>query len=401
MSDMDFVNDPSAAGTNAPAVLAGKRILVVGCPGSGKSVFSERLRKITGLPLVHLDNIWWRADRTHISRDEFDRALDSLLSRREWIIDGDYSRTYETRIRACDTIIFLDFDPEECLSGLRERLGKRRPDLPWIETEPDPELAELVRAYPGEKRPILCGLIGKYGDKQTLVFPTRAQAEAWLSRLERDPGPEPFAGQSPGAPGGPLSRKDLSADVGRQETACAPAVIETDRLRLRKAADRDLEKIWNNVWRDERLAGQMLWAPTATLAEARQRMERTKAYQAETPAFFVCLRETDEPIGFAGVRESAPGEYEETGICLAADYQRRGLGKELLQALVELVFERLGGRRFVYGCFRENLASAALCRSCGFVYSHSRPIRREYDGYETQCDYYERRREPVGGRLSQ
>ena len=50
----------------------GDRILVLGCSGSGKSTFAKRLQVCTGLPLIHLDNIWWKPDRTHISREERD-----------------------------------------------------------------------------------------------------------------------------------------------------------------------------------------------------------------------------------------------------------------------------------------------------------------------------------------
>ena len=164
--------------------------------------------------------------------------------------------------------------------------------------------------------------------------------------------------------------------------------METARLRLRKAEERDLEKIWKNVWQDERLAETMLWTPTPTLAEAEARLARTVAYQAQYDGFFVCLKETDEPIGFGGVRESEPGVFEETGICIARAWQGQGYGRELLQALVDLVFRRLGGKRFVYACFHDNAASAALCRSCGFVYSHQKPGRRERDGYEYLCDYF-------------
>ena len=48
----------------------GRKIMVIGCPGSGKSTLSRELRDITGLPLFHLDNIWWKPDRSHISREE-------------------------------------------------------------------------------------------------------------------------------------------------------------------------------------------------------------------------------------------------------------------------------------------------------------------------------------------
>lgn len=61
--------------------MIGNRVLVLGCSGSGKSTFAKKLHQLTGLPLTHLDQVWWRADRTHISRDEFDRKLDALFLR--------------------------------------------------------------------------------------------------------------------------------------------------------------------------------------------------------------------------------------------------------------------------------------------------------------------------------
>lgn len=167
--------------------------------------------------------------------------------------------------------------------------------------------------------------------------------------------------------------------------------IRTERLTLRKAAERDLELIWRRVWADERLARRMLWAPTLTRGDAELRMARTIAYQADHYAYFVCLTETDEPIGFAGLREPGPGEVEETGLCIAFDRQRRGYGKETLNALTALAFGRLGAGRFLASCFHENTASAALIRSCGFVYTHSDEGLREHDGLRFRCDHYEKR----------
>ncbi len=165
--------------------------------------------------------------------------------------------------------------------------------------------------------------------------------------------------------------------------------LETSRLVLRKARDGDLDAIWRNVWRDASLAETMLWTPTETREAALDRLARTIAYQAFSPGYFVCLKDTDEPIGFAGVRETAPGEYSETGICVARAHQGRGYGRETLEALVSLVFDTLGGRRFTYSCFHDNAASAALCRACGFRFVGSRPETRERDGLRYVCDEYE------------
>ena len=161
----------------------GNKIIVLGCPGSGKSTLACLLAAKTGLPLVHLDTVWWRADGTHIPREDFDRALDGLLRGEQWIMDGDYSRTYEVRIRAADTVIFLDYPEAVCMDGIRARVGQPRPDMPWAETALDPELVTLVQNYRRDNRPALLALLQKYPEKQSLIFPSRQEADRWLSEL--------------------------------------------------------------------------------------------------------------------------------------------------------------------------------------------------------------------------
>ena len=107
-----------------------KRILVIGCPGAGKSTFARVLRDRTGLPLWYLDQIWHRPDRTNVSREEFDARLGELLRGPEWIIDGNYLRTLEVRLQAADTVFLLGYPTEVCLEGARSRIGTRREDLP-------------------------------------------------------------------------------------------------------------------------------------------------------------------------------------------------------------------------------------------------------------------------------
>jgi adenylate kinase family enzyme len=162
----------------------GRKIIILGCPGSGKSTLARRLRERTGLPLIHLDNVWGRADRTHITRDEFDRRLEEILQGEEWIVDGDYSRTYEPRFRACDTVIFLDLSEDECLRGITERIGRVRPDIPWTEDRPDPELEELVRNYRRDNRPAVYELIRNCPEKRVLIFKTRKQVQDWLTAIK-------------------------------------------------------------------------------------------------------------------------------------------------------------------------------------------------------------------------
>ena len=164
-------------------MMRAERILVLGCSGSGKSTFARKLQAATGLPLIHLDNVWWNADRTHIPRDEFDRRLEALLAGERWIIDGDYSRTYEVRLRSCDTVIFLDYPEETCMAGIVARVGQDRPDMPWTEATLDPELVAQVQNYRRDNRPTVYALLPKYPEKRALIFTDRAQADRWLSEL--------------------------------------------------------------------------------------------------------------------------------------------------------------------------------------------------------------------------
>ncbi len=159
----------------------GDKIIVLGCSGSGKSTFARKLQTLTGLPLIHLDNLWWRADRTHITREEFDRRLAAALTGARWIIDGDYSRTYEVRFRACDTVFFLDYDEQTCMRGIVERVGVARPDIPWVEAQLDPDLVKMVKNYRRDNRPAIHALLEKNPDKQAFVFRTRAEADQWIS----------------------------------------------------------------------------------------------------------------------------------------------------------------------------------------------------------------------------
>ena len=92
--------------------------------------------------------------------------------------------------------------------------------------------------------------------------------------------------------------------------------IETDRLVLRKAKPSDLDNIYNNVWSDSSIADNMLWEVTKSKKDANDRLNRTIKYQNNHYAYFVCLKDTDEAIGFVGIFEKEEDIYEDTGICI-------------------------------------------------------------------------------------
>ncbi|MBQ3182448.1 MAG: AAA family ATPase [Clostridia bacterium] len=162
-----------------------KKILVIGCPGAGKSTFARRLRDETGLPLYHLDMIWHKPDKTNISREGFDEKLSEILDKDEWIIDGNYDRTLEVRFKRCDTVFLLDLPTEVCLQGVRNRIGKKRDDMPWVEDELDEEFKTWILDFPKKTLPHTYELIEKYRDKNVIVFKSHNEIDNYRIREEK------------------------------------------------------------------------------------------------------------------------------------------------------------------------------------------------------------------------
>lgn len=161
-----------------------KKIIVIGCPGAGKSTFSRKLKEIIHLPLYHLDMIWHNSNKTNISNEEFDKALNNILITKRWIIDGNYQRTLDARLKSCDTIFLLDYPLDICLSGAESRIGKKRFDFPWIEMQFDNEFKQWIIDFPNKELPLIYNMLDNYSDKNIVIFKTRNQADDYLKELK-------------------------------------------------------------------------------------------------------------------------------------------------------------------------------------------------------------------------
>ena len=161
-----------------------KKVIIIGCCGSGKSTFARKLHACTGIPLFHLDQLNWNTDKTTVEKEVFLKRVQNVIQKDSWIIDGNYGSSIEMRMQACDTVFFLDYPVDICIQGIHERVGKVRTDMPWVEDEVDEDLIEFVKNYEREDRPEVLELLAKYSDKNIIIFRSRKDAKTYLELLK-------------------------------------------------------------------------------------------------------------------------------------------------------------------------------------------------------------------------
>lgn len=181
-------------------------------------------------------------------------------------------------------------------------------------------------------------------------------------------------------------------------------ILQTKDLILKRGVFEDWKALYENLWSHEESAKYMLWRPTLSEEEAKERMRRSLKHQEESGlAWFIYRRnvetvgeETLEPIGFAGLIRLDEETCEDTGIAIGPAFVGKGYGKQVLNALTRYCFEELGAGRLICSCRAGNTASRALQLSCGFRYTHSEERVDPRDGEEYVLEFYERSREEQG-----
>ena len=165
-----------------------KRVMIIGCGGSGKSTLARLLGEKTGLPVVHLDQLFWRPGWEPVSRDAFDRLHREALLREMWIMDGNFDRTMAERIERCDTVIYLDFSRFACLLGICKRIltsyGKVRPDMgEGCPERIDLEFLQWVWNFNQNKREKIYRLLDRHKDKKIYILKNRRGVKKFLQSL--------------------------------------------------------------------------------------------------------------------------------------------------------------------------------------------------------------------------
>ena len=161
-----------------------KKILVIGSPGSGKSYFSKQLSKITSIPVFHLDLLYWNENWVPTPAPEFDSKLKEIMEQSEWIIDGNFQRTLEMRLKEANLVYFLDLPVEVCVKAEKERRGIPRSDFPsFLNEGEDPEFVNYIREFPQKNKPMILELIKKSNVK-VITIKSREEMDKYLEDLD-------------------------------------------------------------------------------------------------------------------------------------------------------------------------------------------------------------------------
>ncbi len=160
------------------------KIIVIGCPGAGKSTLSRELSQLTGLPLYYMDSIFWNEDKTHLEREELIEELEKIVVNDEWIIDGNYSGTLDLRLQYADGVFFLDYPLDVCLAGIEARVGSKREDMPWVEETLDEEFVAYVKDFHATQVDELRAMLKKRDD--VITFTSRDECRAYIEKLREE-----------------------------------------------------------------------------------------------------------------------------------------------------------------------------------------------------------------------
>jgi adenylate kinase family enzyme len=171
-----------------------RRVMVIGCGGAGKSTFAARLARVAGLPLVHLDSVYWHPGWVRTPPDEWAETVRRLAARECWVIDGNYSGTMDIRAAAADTVIFLDVPRRVCLwRALKRRVqhhGHTRPDMTDGCVERiDAEFVRWIWSYPKTRRPRILARLAALGPgKRAVILRSSHDIERFFRSIEPAPG---------------------------------------------------------------------------------------------------------------------------------------------------------------------------------------------------------------------
>jgi adenylate kinase family enzyme len=154
-------------------------VAIVGAGGVGKSTFADELGLRTGIPIVHLDQQFWKPGWAETPRDEWRDLQEELLSGESWIADGNYGATFDVRFSRADTVIVLTLPRWRCTLRAFTRSLRNRGRAIQAEGCPervDVEFLKWVWRYPADGRPRLDQALERFHERLRVIELTSTSA---------------------------------------------------------------------------------------------------------------------------------------------------------------------------------------------------------------------------------
>lgn len=164
------------------------RVLVIGCPGAGKTTFSKAVAKKLHLPLIYLDQHYWKKGWQETPENEWLKKVEDLSAKEKWVMDGNYGSSLKIRLEAADSVIFLDRSKWVCLWRAFKQVvfnfGKTREELPAGCPEHfDPEFFWFIYHFPKNHRPRILNLLSDFHGGKIHLIRSNKESKQFLSSL--------------------------------------------------------------------------------------------------------------------------------------------------------------------------------------------------------------------------
>jgi adenylate kinase family enzyme len=164
-----------------------KKVVIVGCGGSGKSHVARELGRILDAPVTHLDAVFYDSEWNPLPMAEFTEVQRTLVAEPRWVIDGNYNSTLQVRLEACDTVVLMDVSTVAALYGifsrqLRHGAGHKgngvHNRIHW-------GVIKYVATYRRKMRPRVMAKIEEYaaGRADVVLLANRSQTRRWLRKV--------------------------------------------------------------------------------------------------------------------------------------------------------------------------------------------------------------------------
>jgi adenylate kinase family enzyme len=169
-----------------------RRIAIIGSTATGKSTLARRLGLLLGLPVYHLDALFWRPGWIPTPDDEWEEVLRQILRGDHWIVDGNFTSSIRERLEAADTILFLDLPRWISIAAVTRRRIEQLWHLPpGVAAGCEPmfnlRLFRWIWTFPEDHRPHFLALLSDQpAAKRVLILKSRHEVRRFLRSVERE-----------------------------------------------------------------------------------------------------------------------------------------------------------------------------------------------------------------------